>query len=536
MEIYGRRYAPGRARRRRPTAGRRTATLRHDGAGLTAGGGGATVGGVNGSSSPFRRKPIAELVAEDGDGRLRLHRVLGARSLVLLGVGAIVGAGIFSSVGQMAAGSPGVPGAGPALVVSYLLTAIACGFAALSYAEIAAMIPVAGSAYSYAHAALGEIWAWIIGWDLVIEYAVGNVYVAQSWADYFRSFLHGAFGVDVPAWMATDLQTAAHEPAIAAIAPHVGGHVVAFNLPAIVITAVLTVVLVVGIRQSARLNNLLVLFKLALVLAFIGVGVAYVRRANWRPFAPGGWRGIWTGASLAFFSYIGFDALSTAAEEAREPQRTVPRAMLWSLLLCAGLYMATALVMTGMVPAADLATGDPLARALRVAGLDRLATLMALGAVVAVTAVLLVFQLGQPRILLAMARDGLLPDWFARVHPRFRTPHHGTILTGGFVALAPTFLTPAQALELTSIGTLFAFAIVAAGVIALRVREPDRPRPFRCPGYPVTPLLGIATCVLLMLGLPAANWWRFGIWLVLGLGVYALRRRQRARQPERRAD
>ena len=479
----------------------------------------------------FRRKPIAALLADAELPAGRLRRVLGTWQLTLLGVGAIVGAGIFSSIGQMAAGAAGLPGAGPALIVSYLLTAVACGFAALCYAEIAALVPIAGSAYSYAYAALGEIWAWIIGWDLIIEYAIGNVYCAQSWADYFRAFLRGTFGVDLPAWMASDFQSAAADPAIAGVAPHIAGHVVAFNLPAAGITIALTVLLCSGIRESARVGGVLVLFKLTLIALFIGVGAAYVQPANWHPFAPGGWRGIWTGASLAFFSYIGFDAVSTAAEEAHDPQRALPRAMIASLAICAVLYVATAAVMTGLCPSAELGTGDPLSRALQVAGLDRFATLMALGAVVAVTVVLLVFQMGQPRILLAMARDGLLPPAFARVHGRRRTPVVGTVVTGVFVAVAPTFLTPAQALELTSIGTLFAFIVVAGGVIALRIREPGRPRPFRCPGYPLTPVLAIVACVALMLGLPPANWWRFGIWLAVGLCVYAAALRQRRTEP-----
>jgi APA family basic amino acid/polyamine antiporter len=477
----------------------------------------------------FHRKAVSAVSSEGTAGEPALRRTLGTAHLVLFGVGAIVGAGVFSSIGQMAAGSPGIPGAGPSLVISYLLTAVACGLSALCYAEIGALIPVAGSAYSYAYATLGEVWAWIIGWDLIIEYAVGNVYVAQSWADYLRSFVSGAFGVDFPAWMATDLQTAAGDAAIAASAPHIGGFVVAFNLPAAFITAVLTVVLVWGIRESARLNAVLVMFKLALVAIFVGVGACFVRPAHWHPFAPGGWRGIWTGASLAFFSYIGFDALSTAAEETRNPERTIPRAMLISLAVSAVVYVAVAVVMTGLVPSSELGVGDPLSRALRLAGLERLGTWMALGAIVAVTAVLLVFQMGQPRILLAMARDGLLPRAFAHIHGRRRTPVVGTVVTGFFVALAPTFLTESQALELTSIGTLFAFIIVAAGVIAYRIRAPDLHRPFRCPGYPVTPVLAILCCLALMLGLPAANWWRFGVWLVVGLSIYATYGRRRSR-------
>jgi APA family basic amino acid/polyamine antiporter len=485
----------------------------------------------------FRRKPSADPAADPTDAApdRSLKRTLGAFDLTLLGVGAIVGAGIFSSVGQMAAGAPDQPAAGPALIVSYLLTALACGFSALCYAEIAAMVPAAGSAYTYAYVALGELPAWIIGWDLVIEYAIGNIYVAQSWADYFRSFLSGAFGVDFPAWLATDLQTVASDPALRAAAPKLatpfGALAVGVNLPAALIVVALTVLLVKGVRESARANAAMVALKVVLVLGFIGVGAAYVQPAHWHPFAPTGFRGIWTGASLAFFSYIGFDAISTAAEETRNPQRDLPRGMIASLVICSVLYVAVAAVMTGLVPYAELNTGDPLARALRVVGLPRAATLMSLGAVVAVTAVLLVFQLGQPRILFAMARDGLLPPALARVHPRFRTPYVGTILTGLFVAVTPTFLTQSQALELTNIGTLFAFIVVAGGVIALRIREPDRPRPFRCPGYPVTPILAIASCGALMAGLPPSNWWRFGIWLLVGLGVYFGYARRRRRAP-----
>jgi APA family basic amino acid/polyamine antiporter len=475
----------------------------------------------------LRRKPADAATAESSDGAAGegLRRSLGAFDLTLIGVGAIVGAGIFSSVGAMAAGGGEHVGAGPAIVLSFLLTAVACGLCALCYAEIAAMVPVAGSAYTYSYVALGEIFAWIIGWDLIIEYAVGNIYVAQSWADYLRSFLSGAFGIDFPAWMATDLQTVAHDPALRAIAPVLhtpfGALVIGFNLPALLVVAALTVLLVRGVRESASVNSAIVVLKLVLVLGFVVIGAAYVRPANWHPFAPHGFRGVWTGASLAFFSYIGFDAVSTLGEETRVPERDLPRGMLWSLAICTVVYIAVSAVMTGLVPYGLLGTGDPLARALRVAGLGRVATVMSLGAVIAVTAVLLVFQLGQPRILYAMARDGLLPPAFARVHGRFRTPALGTILTGVFVGLMPTFVTQDQALELTNIGTLFAFLLVALGVIALRVREPHRPRPFRCPGYPVTPVLAALACLALIAGLPATNWWRFAIWLAVGLVIYA---------------
>jgi APA family basic amino acid/polyamine antiporter len=470
----------------------------------------------------FRRKPLAEAVTEV-EGQHGLRRTLGATQLTILGVGAIVGAGIFSSIGEQAAA------AGPAVTLSYVLTALACGFAALCYAEIAAMVPVAGSAYTYSYVALGELVAWIIGWDLIIEYAIGNIYVAQSWSVYFGNFLREAFGLDFPAWMATDFQTAARTPEIAAVAPHLGKFVVGFNLPAALIVAALTVILVIGIRESARFNAAIVVLKLVLVGGFVAVGASFVKPANWHPYLPNGWHGVWTGASLAFFSYIGFDAVSTAAEETRNPQRDLPRGMIASLIICTVLYLATAAVMTGIVPWQQLATGDPLAQALRVAGLQRLSTVMSFGAVIAVTAVLLVFQLGQPRILLAMARDGLLPPVFGRVHPRFRTPALGTIFTGIFVAITPSLLTPSQALELTNIGTLFAFILVSLGVIVLRRRAPHASRPFRCPGYPVTPVLSIACCLLLIGGLGWVNWLRFGGWLLVGGVIYALYGRHHSR-------
>ena len=300
----------------------------------------------------LRRKPADAATAESSDGAAGegLRRSLGAFDLTLIGVGAIVGAGIFSSVGAMAAGGGEHVGAGPAIVLSFLLTAVACGLCALCYAEIAAMVPVAGSAYTYAYVALGEIFAWIIGWDLIIEYAVGNIYVAQSWADYLRSFLRGAFDVDFPAWMATDLQTVAHDPALRAIAPVLhtpfGALVIGFNLPALLVVAALTVLLVRGVRESASVNSAIVVLKLVLVLGFVVIGAAYVRPANWHPFAPHGFRGVWTGASLAFFSYIGFDAVSTLGEETRAPERDLPRGMLWSLAICTVVYVAVSAVMT----------------------------------------------------------------------------------------------------------------------------------------------------------------------------------------------
>ena len=331
----------------------------------------------------FRKKPL-KLLLEEMAGEHRLHRVLGPVQLTSLGVGATIGTGIFVLTGVVANSKTG-----PALMLSYLLTGVACGFAALCYAEIAAMIPVAGSAYTYSYIAFGEVVAWIIGWDLTIEYAVGNIYVAASWADYLRSFLRGTLGVDFPAWLATDLQTAAKTPEIAAVAPHIGDFVVAFNLPAFFITVLLNILLIIGVKESARVNTGMVIFKVLLVFGFIVTGSFFVDKANWTPFAPNGWKGIWTGASIAFFSYIGFDAVSTAAEETKNPQRNMPIGILGGLAICTVLYIATAAVLTGLVPYQKLATADPLAHALELLGFPRLASFMALGAVVAMTAVLL---------------------------------------------------------------------------------------------------------------------------------------------------
>ena len=473
-------------------------------------------------NSFLRRKRADDLLAEADEPGRQLKRTLGAFDLTLLGVGAIIGAGIFSSVGDMAAGTAGNPGAGPGLIISYIITAVACGFAALCYAEIAAMVPIAGSAYTYSYVAFGETVAWIIGWDLIIEYAIGNIYVAQAWATNLRFFLGRTFGVDFPAWMATDMQTANHDPAMSAVAPHIGDLAIGINLPAILIVTMLTILLVVGIRESARFNAAMVVFKVAVILAFIGIGAFNVDAANWSPFAPNGFEGIWTGASLAFFSYIGFDAVSTAAEETYDPQKNLPRGMIYSLCICTVIYIATAAVMTGLKPSSELAGGDALASALSVVGIPGAGEVMALGAVAATTAVLLVFQMGQPRIFMAMSRDGLLPPIFGRIHPRYRTPYIGTILTGLVVAVSSNLLTEGQALELTNIGTLFAFVLVCGGVIALRSIEPNRVRAFKVPLYPVTPILGIVACVFLMTGLPPANWWRFGLWLAAGMVIYLL--------------
>ena len=480
----------------------------------------------------FRSLFLRKETHEAAPGEQALTRSLTAFDLTLLGIGAIIGAGLFSSIKEMivgrfdAEGHLMMHGAGPAVMLSYVLTAVACGFAALCYAEIAAMVPASGSAYSYSYAAFGEIVAWIIGWDLIIEYAIGNVYVAQSWGDYFQTFLGGLTGWQMPLWLTKDFQTAqalARAPENAHAFPRLFGHAVAINLPAFSITMLLTLLLFVGIKESARANAVMVLLKLVLVGIFIVLGfrtILHKGEAHWHPFAPNGFKGIWQGAALGFFSYIGFDAVSTAGEECKNPQRDLPRGLIASLIVCTILYIATAAALTGVVPVGDMTGNDPLAKAMQYMGYTSFATLFGFGAVIAMTAVLLVFQLGQTRIFMVMARDGLLPRMFARVHPRFRTPHVSTWLTGLVVAVLCSILTPDQAIGLTNIGTLFAFILVSLGVIVLRFRYPNRERPFRVPFYPVTPIVSALACLALIAGLELSNWLRLVIWLAIGLVVY----------------
>jgi APA family basic amino acid/polyamine antiporter len=465
----------------------------------------------------FRRKSLTDL-QEEGE-RSGLRRTLGAWQLTALGIGAIIGAGIFATVGTAAAGDPVRPGAGPGIVLSFLLTAAVCGLAALCYAELAALVPISGSAYTYAYVGLGELVAWIIGWDLIIEYAVGNVAVAISWSSYFCELLRG-FGLEVPRWLATDLRTALASPGILAEAPHLVGVPIVFNLPAAAIVLLLTWVLVYGIRESSRLNITMVVVKLAVLVFFVVVGAFYVQPANWTPFLPNGMRGVWSGAAIVFFAYIGFDAVSTAAEETRDPGRNMPRGILGSLVISTAVYVAVAVIVTGMVPWSDLHTAEPLTLAMNRYHLTWAAGIVAIGSVAANTAVLLVFQLGQPRIFYSMSRDGLLPKFFARIHPRHRTPHVATIITGLAVAAFASFANIEEMVDLTNIGTLFAFAIVSAGVIFLRVAEPDAARPFRVPFVPVVPLLSMAAWLFLAAGLPWVTWVRFAAWLTVGLVIY----------------
>jgi APA family basic amino acid/polyamine antiporter len=478
-------------------------------------------------SNLFATKPL-QMLLDEMTGEHRLRRVLGAGSLTALGIGCIIGAGIFVVTGLAARNL-----AGPSVILSFVVTGVACVFAALCYAEFAAMVPVAGSAYTYAYATMGELFAWIIGWDLVLEYTVASASVASGWSHYFLSFLD-SLGLSFPALLAkppVEFSKAGHLVSTGAL----------LDLPAVLIVAVLTVILVLGIRASARFNAIMVAVKLTVVAMVIGVGAQYLNPAHWHPFAPFGWGGltllghtVWgrvgengaplgmlAGAALVFFANIGFDAVSTHAEEARNPQRDVPIGIIASLLICSALYVAVSAVLTGMVPYTQISVNAPVSEAFKQVGLTWAQFIIAGGAIAGITSVLMVLMLSQPRVLLAIARDGLLPKaFFAAVHPRFRTPWKTTILTGGVVALGAALL-PLQALaELVNIGTLLAMVMVCTSVLIMRRTHPDAPPPFRTPGSPVIPALGILLCLGLMLSLPVANWLRLFVWLVIGLVIY----------------
>jgi APA family basic amino acid/polyamine antiporter len=477
----------------------------------------------------FTRKSIADL--QPADEGQSLKRVLGAGDLIMLAIGAVIGAGIFSSIGTAAAGEIRPDGtviraaAGPALVLSFVLLGGVCALAALCYAELASMIPQSGSAYSYAYATLGELVAWIIGWDLILEYAIGNIAVAVAWSGYFVSFLSG-FGIALPEWLTHGYRavTLSPDPSIRALletAPRIGSVPVLLNVPAFAIVAAITWLLLLGARESMRANAVMVVIKLLVLALFVGVGIFHLDPANYEPFAPNGWRGIHQGAAVVFFAYIGFDAISVAAEETRDPQRNLPIGILVGLAVCTAIYVIVGIVATGLVPYTELRAADPLARAMEVAGLETAGWIVSFGAVVSITAVLLVFQYGQPRIFYAMARDGLLPRWAATLSPKRRVPYVTTIASGIIVGLGALVADENEIYDLTNIGTLSAFAIVCIGVLVLRYLEPDRPRPFRVPFVWPVSIVGASACFYTMLGLPATAWQRFAVWLALGIAIYA---------------
>ncbi|MBK6920152.1 MAG: amino acid permease [Deltaproteobacteria bacterium] len=464
------------------------------------------------------RKRLATLIEESSaEGEHTLKRSLTASNLVLLGIGAIIGAGIFVLTGTAAAQH-----AGPAIVISFVLAGFGCLFAGLCYAEFASMIPIAGSAYTYGYATLGELVAWIIGWDLILEYLFAASTVAVGWSGYVVAFLH-RLGIDLP----TALTSAPYSVSDTHEFTATGAFL---NVPAVLLVLLLTGLLTVGIRESATVNNYIVYVKLAIVLLVIGFGATYVDPANWTPFVPEptgkpgqfGWNGIAAGAGVIFFAYIGFDAVSTAAQEAKNPQRDLPIGILGSLAVCTVLYILMSLVMTGIAPYTELDVPHPVDVAVSKAGpaLSWLAMLVDIGAIAGLASVVLVMLMGQPRIFFAMSRDGLLPPLFSRVHPRYQTPHVATMVTGVVAAVIAGLFPIGLLGELVSIGTLFAFVIVCAGVLVLRKRDPDAPRAFKTPMVPMVPILGIATCGYLMIGLGSATWLRLFIWLAIGFTIY----------------
>src|SRR6266404_5088226 len=463
--------------------------------------------------SLFVRKDIRALLAEAGSGTLR--RELEPLALVTLGIGAVIGAGIFVLSGTVASQN-----AGPALTLSMVFAGIACVFAGLCYAELASMIPVAGSAYTYAYATMGELVAWIIGWDLVLEYSLSSSTVAVGWSGYAVTLL-GEMGITIPPRL-----TGA--PGSHVCLPD-GTHVIAlFNLPAMLICLTLTALLVIGIRESARVNTTIVLIKLVVLTLFIAVGAHYINTANLHPFIPPntgefgsfGLSGILRGAGIIFFAYIGFDAVSTASQEAKNPGRDIPIGILVSLALCTIIYIAVAVVMTGLVPYRELNVASPLALAVQATRVSWLPPIVNFGAICGLSSVILVNMLAQSRIFYSMSRDGLLPPLFARLHPRYRTPHVTTAITGVVVAIASGLFPIAVLGQLVSMGTLLAFAIVCMGVLILRRIEPDTERPFRTPGMPWVPIVGTLICLYLMSGLPLPTWIRLFVWLAVGLTIY----------------
>lgn len=460
----------------------------------------------------FRKKSIPTILREaeegltDGHGHQEdLKRVLGVRDLTFFGIAAVIGAGIFSGIGNAASNG------GPGVIFLYLFTAVACGFAALCYAEFASTVPVSGSAYTYSYVAFGEIIAWIIGWDLLMEYAIGNIAVAISWSDYFTRLLHSA-GLHIPDWLTMDYMTAKAGESAEAVsawtnAPQLFGLRTIMDLPALFIVALITYVVFIGIKESRSISNLMVLLKLAVIFFVIVLGAFYINPNNWSPFSPNGFSGIMKGVSAVFFAYIGFDAISTTAEECKNPQRDLPKGMIYSLIICTVLYVVLALILTGMVKYSELGkSGDPLAMVFDAHGLKFISGIVAVSAIVATASVLLVFQLGQPRIWMSMSRDGLLPRIFSRIHPKYKTPSFSTILTGFVVAVPALFLNLNEVLSLTSIGTLFAFVLVCGGILVLQNRKDKPESKFKVPyvsGQYIFPLMVIIAVTLIAFNFPS---------------------------------
>ncbi len=538
------------------------------------------------SNSLFRRKNVRQAVEEieANEGGHSLNKILGVRDLTLLGIAAIIGAGIFSTIGLASFNG------GPAVAILFIFVAFACVFTALSYAQFASMVPVSGSAYTYAYVSFGEMLAWIIGWALILEYAVSNMVVAISWSSYFTSMLEG-FGIHFPTWLAIDYTTA-HEAYLQAqnnsevsdgiknlanafnIAPSIGAFKIIFNLPAGLITALITSLCYIGIKESRNASNFLVGLKLLVILLVIVAGAFYVKPANWSPFAPNGMKGVLSGVAAVFFAFIGFDSISTTAEEAKNPQRDLPRAMLWALAICTILYVLISFVLTGMVNFSELNVADPLAYVFSKVGFDAVAGIISVSAVVAITSALLAYQLGQPRIWMSMSRDGLLGKKFGEIHPKYKTPGFATIVTGFLVAIPSLFFKMSFFVDLTSVGTFFAFILVCAGVLYLDTKGMSKDAKFKIPyinakylcgilmiiaivfmyhdnsitshiadkpliavfwlvwlllsfmsfkyNFSLLPIFGILTNLYLMTELGESNWLMFLIWMVIGLVIYFL--------------